>query len=228
MAKNEATICNKALARLGIKVYIDDLETDQTEEAETANVFYEDVRDACLALHEWPFAMRRVTLAQDGGEAKRDGWLYVFKYPSDCLVARSICPVATVNDPTYDDLYGRQSSSLMNAYRRSIRSDQRIPYAIEAAMVPDSDGKVILCDLPAPVLFYTSRITDTAQFPPLFTSALAWKLAEEMALPLTQDRNKMLLAREEFKTTVQEALAVALNEQQEDPEPTTESIAVRY
>lgn len=226
MALDEAGVCNQALARLGIKTYVDDLETDQTEEAETCNVFYADVRDACLSTFKWPFATRRATLAQDGDEPARVGWLYVFRAPSDCLVARAMWPITATTDPALDDLYGPQGQALTTAYLRTPRRDQMVSYAIEKATT--GDHKVILCDVLAPVLFYTARVEDPVQFPSLFTSALAWKLAAEMAMPLTQDKQKAAYCREMYRQEIHEAYAIALNEQQEDEPPTTESIAVRY
>jgi hypothetical protein len=205
MARSDAQICNMALARIGIKTFIDDLSDTDIEEAETCNVFYADMRDACLAAFPWPFATLRAALALAGDEQERDGWAYVFKLPDGCLAPRKIWPAGTVT--------------------RNPRSDQRIPYAIEKAT--NGDGQVLLTDEPSPILFYTSRIEDPAKFPPLFVDALAWLLAGEMAMPLTAKPALEEAARKRYLGKIGEARAEAFNEEQEDQPPETESIAAR-
>lgn len=207
MAKSAATICNKALAHLGIKTYIDDLATTGVEEAETASVFYDDTLEACLAAFPWPFATLRAALAEVdyATEPARDGWDRIFKIPDGCLAPRKIWPAG-------------QSV-------RALRSDERIPYAIEKSSTDDS--QVLLCDEESPILFYTARVTDVARFPPLFTDAFSWLLAAEMALPLTVKPALDKYARDMYRAKISEARAMSMSEQQEDVEPETESIAAR-
>lgn len=207
MATSEAQICNKALARLGIKSFIEDLSDDGTEEAEACNVFYEDTRDACLAAFPWPFATLRKALAEVDytTEPARDGWDKIFKLPDGCLAPR----------------YIREAGDTLRAFRE----DDKIPFVIEKASVDDS--QVLLCDLETPVLFYTARVEDVTKFPPLFVDAFSWLLAQELAMPLTVKPDRLTLAQKMYTMKINEARAMSFNGQQEDPQPETESIAAR-
>jgi hypothetical protein len=220
MATSQAQICNKALARLGIVSFIEDLGTSQSAEAATLNVFYADVLDACLAVFPWPFATLRATLAELALEPARDGWNHVYALPSDCLVPRKVWPSG--QSPELADLYGPLTSQLS---LRAPRADQRVPFAIEKASL--NDGKVLLCDYLTPTLFYTARVTDTARFPPLFVDAFAWLLASEVALALTGKEDKMKACLLNYRVKIQEAQAGAWNEQQEDQLPEVDILAAR-
>jgi hypothetical protein len=208
MATSNANICNQALIRLGIRgALIDDLVSDQHEEAEVFNAIFENVRDACLAAFPWPFATLRKTLNQIAAaqEPARDGWAYVYAVPNDCLQERKIWQ--TGYDP------------------RGRRADQEDTFVIEKSSIDDS--RVLLCDLPAVTLLYTARFTDSSRFHPLFVDALAWLLAAEAAPALTGKEAKEDQCRKRFWQKIQEAQVAALNGQREDQPPTTESIAAR-
>lgn len=208
MATSNADICNQALIRLGIRgALIDDLAADQHEEAEVMNAIFEDVRDVCLAAFPWPFATLRKTLAQIAlaQEPTRDGWLYVFAVPADCLQEREIWQTGT--DP------------------RNLRSDQRVPFAIEKST--GDDTRVLLCDLPSVTLRYTAEFTDASRFHPLFKDALAWLLAAETATALSGKEAKEDTCRKRYALKIQEAQVAALNGQREDPDPLPEAIAGR-
>jgi hypothetical protein len=218
MAKGPETICNNALSRLGITTYVDDLETDQTNEAETLNVFYEDALETVLAAFPWPFATLRKILAPlvSDGEPPRGAWKYIFKLPDDCVSARQIWPSGTALGLT---------GYWLGDPRRTLRADDRIPFAIEKAVSDDS--RVLLCDLSDPILFYTAKVADPTKFPALFVDAFAACLAMHVAIPLTGKAEFKKAMKEEFNEAIHEAEAAALNEQREDPPPETESIAVR-
>lgn len=225
MATTEANICNMGLARLGVTEYITDLASDQSEEAETCNIFYAQLRDACLAAFPWPFATRRATLAPLAGEPARDGWQYVFAVPDGCLKPRKIWPTG-VNISLFN-AYPNAGlvNSVISMNPRTPRSDQRIPFAIEKATADDS--QVLLCDLETAVLFYTARVVDPARFPPMFTEAFAWLIAAEVAMPLTKKTDKAEWARKMYETKIREAWADALSTGQEDVVPDSEMITGR-
>lgn len=227
MATAEAQICNKALGRIGVKTWIDDLTTDQSEEAEACNVFYVDERDSLLKRFPWPFATKRAQLVLLANES-RSGWAYCYALPSDCLQARYIWPNG-LNQILYTPV---QPSNLSGVWTnpRTPRYDQRVPYAIEKQT--NSDDMMICCDFGSsvngqPELVYTARITDVSKFSPLFTDALAWLLAQDIAMPLTMNVERYKLAKEEAHEALTLCEAEALKEQQEDVPPDSESIAVR-
>lgn len=222
MATAEAQICNKALARIGVKVWLDDLVADQSEEAEACRVFYEDTRDSLLKQFNWPFATRRADLAQLAGEA-RGGWAYCFALPSDCLKARYIWPTGMAQ-VLYTPV---QPSQLLGIWTnpRTPRNDQRVPFAIEKQ--EQSDSMMLLCDYSAPTLVYTAQITDVSKFSALFTDALSWMMATDLAMALTLDPKRYELAKKEADAALLLCEAEALNEGQEDMVPDSEIIAAR-
>jgi hypothetical protein len=208
MATDNAKICNQALIKLGIRgALIEDLLVDTHEEAEVMNSIFETARDACLAAFPWPFATLRKALTQINTvlEPTRDGWLYVYEVPADCLQEREIWETGT--DP------------------RNLRSDQRVPFVIEKST--GTDERVLLCDLASVTLRYTAQFTDACSFPPLFKEALAWLLAAEAATALSGKEIKEDMCRKRFLAVVQMAQVAALTGQREDPEPLPEAIAAR-
>jgi len=208
MATSEADICNKALAKIGIRgAFVADMRNDDSEEAEVCAVLYDDLRDACLAAFPWPFAtLRRVLARIDAAvEPARDGWAFVYAMPTGCLQPRKMWPAGQGE--------------------RSLRSDQRIPFAIEKALA--GDDQVILCDLETPVLFYTARVEDVTKFTPLFVDAFAYLLGAEIAPSLTSKASIEQSARQRYFLKISEAQAASLNSQQEDVAPEPEALAAR-
>lgn len=231
MATAEANICNKALARLGIKEFINDL-SDDSNEAKVAALFYADERDSLLMQAAWPFATRRALLADidPTQEPLRDGWLHVYAAPTDLLEPLYIWPggvtvleasMGIINTPL------QAPYPLQGVWQnpRAPRPDQRIPFSIEAAK--SSDGKVLLCDLDNAQLIYTSRLTDVSQFSPLFTDALAWHLASIMCMPLMVKPEIQSLCEKRAKEATELALARHFQGVQEDISPDSEMIIGR-
>ena len=173
-----------------------------------------------IAASPWPFATLRQTLAQLANEPKRDGWSYVFGLPANCVLTRKIWPLGS--SPTLADLYGQPISS---ATMRKPRADQRIPFTIEKSSL--DDGQVLLCDLAQPVLFYTAMVADPTKYPALFTDALGWLLASEAALAITGKLTTVQWCDKNALAAIHAAQVAALNAQQDDTEPTTETIAAR-
>lgn len=209
MAKSNADICNQALIEhLSVRgVQINDLAADQTEEAAVMNALFEDARDACLAAFPWPFATLRKTLnlIDPAQEPARDGWKYIYALPGDCLEPRRIWQLG---DST-----------------RALRSDQRIPFAVEKASTDDS--QVLLCDTVNAVLLYTARVTDPTKFPTLFGEALSALLGIKAAGAITGKEAKKAAAQVAYRSALGEARVAALAGVQEDQAPETESIAGR-
>jgi hypothetical protein len=217
---NEVEICNIALGNLGVTAYITSLD-EAVKEAETCKVYYNFVRERCLASFPWPFATLRAVLAELAEEPTRDGWAYIYGLPAGCLQERKIWPV--LDNPDLEDLYGEPVSI---TGLRNPRSDQRVPFAVEKSSL--SEGRVLLCDLPDPVLFYTADVVDPVSYPTLFVDAFSWWLAHSLALPLT---GKVSLADRSWKAAmlaIAAAQAAAMNGQQEDVPPECELIATRW
>lgn len=205
MAQTDVQICNMALAHLGHSgPFISDLETDQSQEAETCNVFWDTVRDDVLGDYPWPFATAKKELAQIADQ-ERDGWDYAFALPDDCVSPRFIWPA----DSTPRKLY----------------PETRTPYKI--AKHSEEETSILLCDIDNPVLEYTARMSNVAAYPSKFAMAMSYKMAEMIAIPITGDANKRREMRALYRAEVGQAEARAMNEQQEDEEPETPSLRAR-
>jgi hypothetical protein len=232
MASAEATICNKALARVGHKVFIEDLDNDKSEEADIARLFYADERDSLLMQAPWPFATRRATLAEVdyNVEPQRAGWQKVYRLPNDLLEPLYIWPggLSIPQISTGSGVGGLEVPlALQGVWQnpRAPRIDQRIPFAIEASSVDDDD--VLLCDYAGVGLIYTARITDVGRFSALFSDALAWHLASVFAMPLAVKPEIQSLCEKRAQDATQLAIARHFQGQQEDMSPESEMIVGR-
>lgn len=194
----DVSICNMALARIGVSTFISSL-NEASNEARVCALFYEEARDRVLRNFPWSFAKKRVTLA-DAGTAPAE-WGFKYGYPSDCLKARYIVPVGL----------------------RNPRNDQRVPFEV----ANESGQRVIYTNQDAAELVYTYRVTDPTLFDALFSSALAYLLGSEIAMPLSVKADVAQAALKAYNSEVQVAAAHSLDEQQEGPEPVSELITVR-
>jgi hypothetical protein len=194
------SICNGALAKLGIFGGIASL-TEASKEARACNLFYANTRDQLLSMFPWPFATKRVTLAEIANATIPDEWTYAYAYPADCLVARYI-----------------------STGSRTPRFDQRIPFAVETL----EDGtRVIYSDLNPASLVYTYRVTEATKFPVPFAKALEFLLAMELSMPLTVKREFLTQNAQLFELAYSRAAQAVREEGQEDPDPDPSAIAAR-
>lgn len=179
MSESEVSVCNKALARLGLPPI--SLLTEGSRESITCGIFLEGSRDAALRDFKWNFATRRKVLAQL--QTAVEPWGYCYAYPSDCIRAREIVKAAGASDA--------------------------VLYEVAA---DGSGGRVILTDKAAAVLVYTARVTAFSAYDPLFVEAFSWKLAAEIALPLTADKNLMQIAETKYQNILSQARTADANE----------------
>lgn len=192
------SICNMALARIGVSSFISNL-NEASNEARVLNLFYEQMRDFALRDNDWNFARRRVVLANAG--TPPTNWAFKYTYPSDCIYARKI----------------------LMAGMRNPRNDQRIPFEIAS----EGSQRVIYTDQAQAELVYTARITDPTLYDPMFESALAFLLAAEVAMPLTVKESVANAARNGYERVKSLAAAQSANEGFEGAEPESQLITER-
>lgn len=190
-------IASMALARIGQAKQIADLDSDQSAAGITCRLFYEPARDAVLADFPWPFAERTRSLALVTDGFSNE-WRYAYRYPADCLRFRRIVG------------HAREGAV-------------RLPYAVGG----DASGRLILTDEPTAAGVYTERVTDTLRFPVLFESAVAWKLAVEIAPALSADPKWVTRAEQQYELALSTAETRALNESADDPNPDAEWVRAR-
>ncbi len=191
-------ICNMALTRIGQSQLIASLE-EQSLAAELCTLHYADARDNVLRDFDWPFAEARVFLSDIGSPPVN--WSYRYRYPTDCLKARRIAIPGNEN-PT---------------------ADQRTPYNVVYA----NGGRAIITNQESAELIYTIRVEDTTYFDPIFVSALAWRLASELAIGLQVRPENFNAAQQQYMFVLSQAQAIALAERQQAPLPESEFITAR-
>jgi hypothetical protein len=188
MTISEVQICNLALARIGQSVLISSMD-EASPAASMCNLFYSTCRDRILESYPWRFATKYVELQDIGGPPSN--WAYRYRYPNDCLAARSIvCP-------------GMRNQTIENRITFSITEDSA------------GNGRAICCDISPVELEYTAKITMPSLFSPEFSNALAWLLASDICLPLTGDANNIKLYLQMYESTVASAFAASMREGQD-------------
>lgn len=204
-------ICNMALSRIGNSQRIDSL-SERSIQAEQCSLFYEQTRDMVLRDFAWPFATKFAQLAEVTTNPNPAGELS-YGYPSDCLMARKIVnAIFPVNYWPCD--YGWYGLPNIPA----------IPFRII-----QGDSTRLICTSVSPAtLEYTARIEDAGQFDPLFVSALAWKLAVELCLPLSKDQGVAQSCEQQYQMVMAAARSQALNEGAPGRMPESVFITGRY
>ena len=196
---SDIEICNVALSRVAQTQPIVSF-SEKSKAAELCSVFYKQLRELVLTDFPWPFAESIVTLADIGTPAP--GWAFRYRYPADCLKVREI---------------------IQPGQRSPLTADLQIPFRIGY----DVGGRVIHTDQPDAGVRFTFRVEDSTFFDALFTDALAWRLAMELALPLSSKPELQQFATQQYGAALTSAEASAFNESQDDPEPESEFVSVR-
>ena len=158
---SEVQIARLALQHLGDRYDITSLD-EASPEAEQVKLVFDNVRDMVLREHPWKFARKYATPAQLTGVVPGN-WDYMFTYPSDALrIIRIVNPLG----------------------------DNQPPIRFETAR-NSADVHTILCNESEPTIEYTKQVTDPQQFDPQFVTALAYRIAQYIAMPITGDRSIM-------------------------------------
>ncbi|UEH06671.1 hypothetical protein [Pseudomonas sp. HN8-3] len=196
---SDVEICNMALSRVAHTQPIVSF-TEKSKAAELCRVFYAPLRELVLQAFPWPFAESVVALASLGSPAP--GWAFRYRYPANCLKVRGI---------------------VQPGFRRSLTSDMEIPYGVGY----DAGGRVIHTDQPEAACRFTFKVEDSTFFDPQFVDVLAWRLAMDLALPLSSKPDLQQFAAQQYQMALTLAEGTAFEESQDDPEPESEFITVR-
>lgn len=192
-------ICNAALANIGNRQFITDIEED-TAEAQACNALYESKRDLVLASHPWRFATRRATLAVVA-DVTREGWGYVYALPSDFLELIQLAPESR------------------NPYPSS-----RMAFATE--LNDAGDGLLLLADDGNGNISYIAQVDSPIVYPAYFAEAISWLLASELAVALAVKDSLAQNALKRFQISLSQAKAKD-GAMGFEPEPDSEIISVR-
>ena len=201
MPSSQIDIVNIALSHLSIGKTVAILQTEKSEEAITARLFYDLALEATLRDFPWPFATRISALALIE-EEPNDEWNFSYRYPTDCLEIRRIL------------------SGMRNDNRQS-----RTPYRI----LSDSQGSLVYTDYENAEIEYTVRDISPQFYPPDFVMAFSLYLAHLMAPRVTGGDPYKLGARALglYDLEINRAVKNAFNEQQMEEPPESEFIRDR-
>lgn len=206
-------VCNLALSRLGHGKRITAL-TDATQEARLCSALYEQARDEVLSDFPWPGLRKAVALAEIT-DPLIPGWSYAYEVPVDCLTVLALMPETGVRYPMrWGDIWND---------RLELR--QRYPFEIQ--LKASEDARQIVTDLPDAYLLYVAQINDPNVWGPLLRSAIAWKIASEVGLPLQAKLDMVQNAMNQYEVARGRAAAAAFNEEQPDPEQDSPAILAR-
>ena len=209
MAQTEIEICQVALRRVGDSQTITDTSggliansADTTLEVRLLKELYPRARNQLLEALPWPFATKFALLTEndDGtNEIWDDEHDFAYALPADCLVAR----------------------------RFVTNTHQREPNPEPFRIFQHDSGTVIACNVANADanLEYTALVTDDSLYPEMFCSALSWKIAYEIALPLSVDRQLRSDAMQMYAVEMRMAAARVFNE--ETPYPYEDGLYVR-
>lgn len=181
---SETDICNLALGHLGDIANIASISPpDGSIQSQHAATFYPIARDSLLEMRYWNFATTRVPLSLLATQMTE--WAYIYAAPTDALRF-----LAVLASDAPDD-YSSSNTGLPNGVgigfgdvftpeSYGIYTPQ--PFAVESDSVLGTP--IILTNLQGATLRYTKRVTDSTRFTPLFTRALSWLLASDLAGPV--------------------------------------------
>jgi hypothetical protein len=216
---NETSVANMALGRLGIGQTIASLD-EATNPARQCKRWFDHCRDEVLRDLKPDFANVAEALALVADETY-PGWGYVYQYPNECLVlhdagAQSRVPV------WYDEPY---ATGGVGGYRYYPYYVSNVPWKV--ALKADKASRVILSDIAEAWAFFTARVTNLNVWTPDAISALAWKLASEIAGAIQVKADLIQLARQSYEVEKSRTKAASRNEARQDRMPESPSIQIR-
>ncbi len=165
-------------------------------------MFYDMCRQSLLKDYDWGFAKRIEQMAQV--DSKHFGWQYVYAYPSNCL----------------------QILRIYNSYGESLV--HKIDEADEWDIFNMSgSNQAVACDVDSAMVEYIIDIRDSGLYSAQFCDAFAWRLAAEIAIPLTGDANMRNNSWQFYEMMVRKVKTNAARERNVDKETTNRYLKAR-
>lgn len=182
----EVDICNIALSRLGDRATVTSLSPpDGSVQSQHCARFLPLARDSLLEQHDWGFATKRVSLALLS-VTPPSGWAYAYAPPGDVVNYLSVIAVDAEDDFSVSLPPEGSSGVITDTSGNWVPVNSLgyyVPQLYEVEVLADGTP-VLYTNQPNAVLRYSSLVTDSTQFSPLFTDALSWRLAADLAGPL--------------------------------------------
>ncbi len=179
---DQVSICNQALGWLGANL-ITSLD-DDNREAQLCKTNFVDLRDAVLEEREWTFAVRRFQIAPLVLEPK-------YGYTNQFLIPPQVIRVLNFPNTQFTD----PGSSLLIGTGLGVRAvgpdqqPQLNTFRVEGIEEPSATGKIILANTDNLIFRAIVKVANIGLWSPMFIQAMAARLAADLAIPLTQNRN---------------------------------------
>lgn len=178
---SQVSICNQALGWLGANL-ITSLD-DDNREAQLCKTNYPDIRDAVLEEREWTFCVRRIMLSPTVVEP-------VYGYTNQFLLPPDVIRILNVPDTRFgdtdDNLIG---TGLGGQHEGPDQQPQLSTFRVESLEETTATGKVVLANVDELHMRVIWRVTNIGLYSPMFIQCLAQRIAADLAIPLTQNRN---------------------------------------
>ena len=171
-------ICNLALASLGDSATVASIDPPEgSAQAEHCARFYPIALASLLELHNWGFSMRRTVLAEVANTSTT--WDYAYAAPSGLI------NIIAVLAPDAADDYSTTVKTIdsESGYTRDTVGGSYLPQDFSSE-INEVGNTIILTNQPNAVLRYTTLVTDTTEFSPLFIESLVALLASKLAGPI--------------------------------------------
>lgn len=172
-------ILNQSLAQLGDSATISSIDPPEgSAQAQHCARMYPIALRTIMTVHNWGFITRRATLAEVANPSTT--WSYAYTKPNSCLNIISIIDPNATDD--YNTVKVSQSTMIANGVPLAANNGYTPQeYVVET----NSSGvEIILTNQENAVCRYTTVVTDSGKFPPLFTEALSWLVSSKIAGPL--------------------------------------------
>lgn len=187
---SKVDIVNMALSILGSKQTIQDIDSDQSTEARTANLHYEPALTTTLEFANWSFATTWGTSALLSADPPGD-WAYMYAWPANAVKIIEIID-------TLDSRMNRPAKFTKANYNGEV---------------------VLLTDTKSPTWRYVFLNDTPATYTSKFVDAFAAQLAYRLAMPLTRKSDLRAAAQETYGVLIKEASAADANDQTLNEEP---------
>ena len=179
MATTDVSICNAALAMIGLPVSISSLD-DATVQGRACNAFYTQCLNTVLAEHAWSFAT--VTVLLNLLASPNQLWAYAYQAPGDMVQALAVYENDAQGDVTgtYASNYPLQGT--MNGYQAMLLPGLSNVTQQDFSIENDgSGGSVIYTNQQNAMLKYVQYQKNASGFPPMFVETFTCMLASKLA-----------------------------------------------
>lgn len=229
---SQVDVYNLALTFLDLSSRVQSI-NDNTPAAGQCNQWYDYARQKVLESAHWDFATKTPPLALllDQGTLVQTaviypGFRYVYQRPVDCFRFLAVTTQYGLRVNPFLSFFWRAgamdcSSGSWGPFRPVFRE------VLDQVGNPPNQAINILTDQDGAYGVYVTDVTNVNLWTQAFREAVAWNMAVPMAGPLSANQIAKKTAIAMAKSSIPAALAISLNERQNDPYPDSPAITCR-